>query len=479
MTQRALCVRIFLTCWLVYMLHFATNTVREVYLALAIGDHLSYRVDDYGGMHDDLFELPGRGWHIGNNPGASMLAAVPYSLAAPVINRVVERVNQQRAASGAKPPEYQSVWPRARAFFAEAWRRGYDIKFGLGAWVMQAFCMAPFSAAAVVVMFLVLLRLTESQSAAMWLALLYAFGTPVFFRTGYINQNMLLGHFALAGLALLMFGESRRAVTWAGVMAGMGLLCDYSGAATGAVLALYCVLKQRRHLLWFILGAVPPVLLLWQYQYASFGNPFLPGQHYMPPVEFIERGYQGVSGPQAELAYMLALDHRFGLFTSCPLLLLALAAPFVKRLPLARRELWMALLGASCVWALFMTVNYTRLQFNAGIRYMAPAIPFLFIPAALVLRRMFETRLGAWAGYAIVVAALTESWCLAMYRDVERGMGLAEPVFRVMTSGFMLPALNTLGRIQGGELGAIMPSPLPLFALTAVLLYGIWRRWEA
>lgn len=479
MTTRATCIRIFLTCWLVYMLHFATNTVREVYLALAIGDHFSYRVDEYGGMHDDLFETPGRGWHIGNNPGASMLAAIPYAAAAPAINAIAERVNRQRAISGAKPPEYHSVWPRAREFFAEAWRRGYDVKFGLGAWVMHAFCMAPFSAAAVVVMFLVLLRLTGGQQVSLWLALLYAFGTPVFFRTGFLNQNMLLGHFALAGFALLWFGESRRSSALAGLAAGMGVLCDYSGLAPAAVLALYCLLKQPRHLVWFAAGAIPPVLLLWQYQYASFGNPFLPGQHYMPPVEFIDRGYQGVSGPQAELAYMLVLDHRFGLFTSSPLLLLALAAPWVKRLGLPRRELWVALLGAASVWALFMTVNYTRLQFNTGIRYMAPAIPFLFLPAALVLRRMFESRAGAMAGYAIAVAAVTLSWCLAMYRDVERGLGLGEPVLRVFTSGFMLPALNTLGRISGGELGAVNPSPLPLFALSAAMLYGIWRRWDA
>jgi hypothetical protein len=326
---------------------------------------------------------------------------------------------------------------------------------------------------------LVLLRLTGSQRAALWLALLYAFGTPVFFRAGYINQNMLLGHFALAGFALLLLGDSPRSAALAGLAAGLGVLMDYSGLAPAAVLFLYCAWKQRTHVIWFVAGTIPPILLLWQYQYAAFGNAFLPGQHYMPPVEFIERGYQGVSGPQFELAYMLALDHRFGLFTTCPLLLLALAAPFVKRLPLARRELWTALAGAASVWALFMTVNYTRLQFNTGLRYMSPAVPFLFIPAALVLQRMFSSRAGARVGYVVVVAVVTESWCLAMYRDVERGLGLLEPVVRVLSSGFMLPALNTLGRIQGGELGAVSPSPLPLFAVAGALLYGIWRRWEA
>ena len=47
LVSRGLIVRLFLTCWLVYALHFATNTVREIYLALSIGDDLSFRVDDY------------------------------------------------------------------------------------------------------------------------------------------------------------------------------------------------------------------------------------------------------------------------------------------------------------------------------------------------------------------------------------------------------------------------------------------------
>ena len=40
-------LRIFLTCWLVYTLHFASNIVREIYPALSIGDHFSFRADEY------------------------------------------------------------------------------------------------------------------------------------------------------------------------------------------------------------------------------------------------------------------------------------------------------------------------------------------------------------------------------------------------------------------------------------------------
>ncbi|MGH9657067.1 MAG: hypothetical protein ACRD96_00905, partial [Bryobacteraceae bacterium] len=228
-------LRLFLTCWIVYSLHLATNTVRETYLALAIADHFSFRVDEYGGLHHDLFEKPGYGWHIGGNPGASMLGAIPYAIARPAVDRIVAHVNRKRLASGAPPPEYHSPWPLARNFFQEAWRRGFDVKFGLASVIMQVFCMAPLSAASAVLMFLVQRRLAGSESAALWLTLLYAFGTPVFFRTAYLNQNLILGHVAFAGFIVLWNPDglvpwsNRNRALAAGLAGGLAVLLDYSG----------------------------------------------------------------------------------------------------------------------------------------------------------------------------------------------------------------------------------------------------------
>ena len=66
-------LRLFVTCWMLYVLHFATNTVREIYPALSLGDHLSFDVSEYVGFHPDIFEIPGRGAFINNNPGASIV----------------------------------------------------------------------------------------------------------------------------------------------------------------------------------------------------------------------------------------------------------------------------------------------------------------------------------------------------------------------------------------------------------------------
>jgi hypothetical protein len=350
---------------------------------------------------------------------------------------------------------------------------------------MQAFCMAPSSALAVVLIFYVLRRLFLSDKTALWLALLYAFGTPAFFRTGYLNQNLMLGHIGFAGfVALWNPGDS---VRWslkkryflAGFAGGTALLFDYSGAIFLLGLFAYGIFKSLRaksetfrHTCWYVLGALAPVALLWFYQWKSFGNPFLPGQHWMPIIEWVRPGYRGFTFPQPDLIFDLAFDYRYGLFVSSPILLLALLAPFLdrnpRRLPKLELELILALFAG--LWLFFSTFHGVLVQYNTGIRYMAPIFPFLFLPAAIMLMRLPRLVI-----YLTAVLVVTESWCLAMYRDVEQGFGLFNPVLHVFTGGFMLPALTTLSRMQA--FSGLLPngaSPLPLFTLTAAFLYAVW-----
>lgn len=485
-SPRSTAVRLFLTCWLIFSVHLATNTVREIYLALGIGDHLSFRVDDYANIHPDLFEKKGYGWHIGANPGASMLAAIPYAILRPITDRIVEKVNLQRAASGLKePPAYNSPWPLTRQFFIESWRRGYDVKFGLAAIIMQVFCMAPLSAAGVVAMFYLLRFVFQSDRGALWFSILYAFGTPVFYRAGYINHNMLLGHFALMGF-LAMWNPTgspkwseRTRYLIGGITGGTALLMDYSGVVLLLGLFAYSLARVMkdglpsiiRHGIWYVLGTLPPVFLLWWYQYCSFGHPFYPGQHWMPPVEWIEVGYQGFGPPQWELLRSLAFDYRYGLFVTCPMLLLALAAPFVNRRMLPSRELLFLLAIPAGLWLFCGGISYTRLQFNTGLRYLAPLLPFLFVPAAVTLWR-FPRR---WI-YLVAVTAIMQAWCMAMYRDVERSFGVLDPVLHVFLGGFTLPVLTVLSRMsaQFGQFFEHGVSPLPIFALTGAVIYAIW-----
>ena len=78
----------------------------------------------------------------------------------------------------------------------------------------------------------------------------------------------------------------------------------------------------------------------------------------------------------------------------------------------------------------------------------------------------------------LAAAAVTQAWCMAMYRDVERGLGLGEPVLQVFTGGLQLPFLTVLSRMsaQYGSFFQQPALPLLIFLFTAAFLYAmIWR----
>ncbi|CAN5496012.1 hypothetical protein BH10CHL1_BH10CHL1_47330 [soil metagenome] len=482
--RRGTVIRLFLTCWIIYALHFATNTVREIYPALSLGDHLSFNVAEYVGLHPDIFELAGHGAFINNNPGASILGALPYLLTRPLIQPIVDRVSHMRAISKTPPPTYDSIYPMAQEFFRQAYARGLDIKFGLAAGVMQVLLMAPLSALSAVVIFQMLVARLTSPPTALLLALLYAFGTPVFYRTAQLNHNLLESHFALFAFFILWrpwddpLQPRRPNYLLAGLLVGWTLVLDYSGVIVIASLGLYAILRRaslpavarkRSDLGLFATGIAVCIGLLMAYQWVNFGNPFLPAQHYMPATTFSGYGYRGITLPQPDLLWELAFDIRYGLFTSAPLLLLALfPLAWLKghTFRLVGRLETQLILGFTIGFFLFTAANqFSRMQFNSGIRHLVPVTPFLFLIVAGVLVRLPKT-----VALLVGVTTIYWSWCLAMYRDVEQGLGIFESLRHITLEGFQLPWLTTLQRMGY----APQVSAIPLLILCGALLWALW-----
>lgn len=483
-------VRLFFTCWLIYAIHFATNTVREIYPALSLGDHLSFDVSEYTGLHPDIFELPAGGAYINNNPGASILGAVPYGVARPGIDFIVNRVEAYRESAGVQPPRYDTIYPLAEKFYQEAYQRGLDVKFGLAAGVMQVFLMAPLSAVSVVLMFYILAYLTGSVKKGLLLALVYAFATPIFYRTAQLNHNLLAGYFAFASFVCLWRpwddpknpGKPRYFIS--GALAGYTVVLDYSGLIVVLLMTLYAYLrwqsypvdrKSWRELAWFALGVFLSAAILLIYQWSVFGNPFYPAQHYMPSTQYSVYGYQGMDLPRLDLLWNNTFGYRYGLFLSAPILLLALYFPawFRKEAGngqpsrlVGNLETFIILLFTTCLLLFTAANQFSRLQFNSGVRHMVPAVPFLFLIAADVLLLM-----RSWLAVLFSVVAVYWSWSLAMYRDVEQGWGIFESLFVISTKGPRLPWLMTLERL--GYLPGWVSAWQVLIVLGIVIL-AIW-----
>jgi hypothetical protein len=478
--------KLFLTAWIVYSAHFATDIVREHYPAFALGERGTLSVDHYLGLHPDLFAIEGRGVFINNNPGASLVGAIPYALFRPAIDIAVERVVAGR--EGKPPPEFNDPRPNRRAFFEKTYSKGLDIRFGLAAGVVQAFGFAPLAALMVVVMFRLLLRFGFSHRESTGLALLYAFGTPLFFRTGFLNHNLLVAHATLACLALLyepgrVVQEPRR-LAFAGIAIGFGLLCDYAGAVPVIVMGIYALARLASvlppgaavlRMAPMIAGACIPIGALLAYQAWAFGHPLFPAQQYMPATQYSGEGWNGFDWPALDLLFQNLFDRRFGLFAFGPILLAALAHPFIvgrETARVKRPELWLGF-GLFAALLLFTSANqFARLQWNTGFRMLAALIPPLFIVCADVLTRLphrFLVPLG--------VVAIFHSWCIAMIRA-----DAWESLTAVLSSGPKLPWLTSIWRAGGTYLpfeASASLLALPFLVLSALGVVATWTRADA
>ncbi len=484
MTRRSTAVRLFLTMWLVYAAFATTNVARETYLAVALGERLTVRVDPYLGLHPDLFEIPGRGAYINSNPGASIFGAVPYALARPLIAGLFA----MRPALGApKPPTtYDDARPNRTPLMNEMRARGLDVRLALAALATQMGLMAPLGALAVVLLYFYLQARYGDDRWALRLALLYGLGTPIFFRSAFLNQNALLTHLILATMMVVTWpaGETARprqqAWGWAGFLLGLGLLMDYSAAPLALVFGLWAIAEgwQQGRLRGAValggacvLGAIGPVCVLLGYQGLAFGTPWFPAQRYMPVTEFSVRGLNGFTVPTFDLLWRNLLDPRYGLFAFCPLLIAGLAAPFVPAIPgdPSRREQRFALLAVGALLVFSAANQFSNLQWNTGVRYLVPAVPLLFLLMVPVVRA-----LPRWGVVGLVVPTVLVSIAVSMMReDVPTSLGL------LFTGGPTLPVLITLSKTAAAYAPVLAGGVQPFGTLAVLALGGaiamVWR----
>lgn len=495
-STRGTALRLFLTVWVIYALHATTNVVRETYLAISLGTHGSVRVDEYLGLHPDLFEIPGRGGYINNNPGASMLGGIAYLVVRPAIALAVA-IKPEIAAP--KPPAtYDDPRPNRARFMNAARARGLDVTLGLAAIGIQVLLMAPLGALAALLVWRALRKRLGSEREALGWALIYAFATPLFFRSGYLNQNAIIAHLVLGSFLLMSSGEwsastarpsgaARMSASWqlprrlslVGLLLGIGLVNDYSAAPLLLVFGLWILTEGYRWRrttgairfgLAYMAGALGPIAVLLGYQWVAFGSPWFPAQRYMPPTEFSVKGWFGFTLPTAALAWGNLFDLRYGLFAFSPLLLAALAAPFIR--DASRRDgpephsvRW---LFAACLalYAFSCANQFANLQWNTGVRYMVPAAPLLFLAAVPVLRRM-----PAALRWIVVGGSLIVSWAVTMTReDVPTALGM------VLREGPTLPVLVAAAKMASGY-AVHFPwwTIWAVYAVTGVALWLLWR----
>jgi hypothetical protein len=492
-------LRLFLIAWLVFGAHFATNIVREHYPAFALVSRGDFFLDEYAGFHADIYFHPvTQHWVVGNQVLGSLPAALPLFLLDPALD-VLQRWELAHWRQGARAAEYATDRPNRAAFFARVRDRGLLLRFAASAAITSLLVMAPLGAALVAAMHRVLEQRGVPSGRAIALALLFGFGTPLFYRSAHLVHNLFLLAATFAAFLLLWRapGDARphgaKRVFWAGVLAGACLALDYAGAIALAALGLYLALPRWREAglaaalresLPFAAGALPPILFLLATQAWMYGDPFTPGQIFQQENEFTARGVRGIDWPSATVFARNLFDDAWGLIPWTPFLAIAFVPSRLlggneARWILPRRERRFV---AAFAWAFlaFCAMNqFSLLQWNTGFRYLLPLVPFWFLAASDWLARL--SRRAFWA---IAAPSIAHMWVLSMSRFQQPSSGYGgDPVplvcwREILTRGPQLPWLSVL-RQTISDPASPLHWPIWPTAILALVFAACWAIWRA
>lgn len=298
-----------------------------------------------------------------------------------------------------------------------------------------------------------------------------AFSYSLLFMSHQTTAVLLFGGFY--ALWRLARGEWReRGYLVAGACAGATVAAEYTGALGVLGLVLYAVLTvlwraEPMRARWVrlgrgtglaLLGALPFVVGLMLYHQAAFGHPLESGYKHLNDTAYQPwhlGGFLGIRYPDPRALVLSFFSPLRGLFTLSPFLLLALPGVAVLRREArasvemrAHLRLVVALLAGYTYFT--SSFSYDSWGWTTGPRHLTGLVPFLLLPAGLLLERLRTSERWALTGAASALCtasiALTGVATFVNYvpDDVSNVvLGLAVPLLR---GGYLPPnALNLLG----------------------------------
>lgn len=266
------------------------------------------------------------------------------------------------------------------------------------------------SAVLCLLLYLVLHRLTASGATAAAVTLAYGLGTIAFpFATVYFSHQAA-ACMIFAGFTLLFFEREREweggnaragALMLSGILAGYSVTTEYSTALAVPLLAAYLFLSLRKKnlLLFFLAGVCLGVVPNFAYNYAVFGRLFYTPYSVYATAEaasFPEHkiGFLGVGAFSLQTLLQITFMPQRGLFYCNPWLVTLLVAPVVFFLRHEHKREYLVAILLVLAYAAFNASYGTSLIYwgggaSIGPRHMLPALPFMAVLAAGLVRRPF------------------------------------------------------------------------------------------
>jgi len=331
--------------------------------ARAIVEKRTLAITEYAGNTADLSEFRGR-LYPNKAPGTSFLAVIPYLM----------------------------LYPLERAAGADV---GTPPVLTLNLYIVTVIVCGLLGALIAAAMYVAAIQRGASRQRAVAVALLTAFGTPLF-----AYSTLLFLHVPSAAFLLLawlaVFDPERPHPFVAGLAAGIAGLTNYLCIPAALILGLALLVRssgRRRDLLRYVAGGLPGALLLFWYHYRAFGGPFSLPIETENPAFLDEGAFLGIMNlPRADALWGVTFSPYRGLFFLSPILLLALVGLFRMR---SRPEA-VTIAAVTAFFLLFNTsFNGWHGGYAIGPRYLTPIIPLLAIGLVYVPWRAVIGVLGA------------------------------------------------------------------------------------
>ncbi len=342
-------------------------------------------------------------------------------------------------------------------------------------------------------------RLTGSAAARDLLVVGLGLGSML-----YPYGVIFVGHGVAAALSfsgfMLLSSEPPAAprpsrLTWAGVLVGLSVVFEYQVIFAALILAAYAFARHRWAAGYFLLGTLPPALLLGAYHTAMFGRPWdFPLGHLENP-EWArlhnQQRFFGLRPPSLSVVWTILFSVALGLFVFSPFLAVGLfgsIALLVSGGASARlrgaddRQEAAVIIAITAVMILFLAgVPNWRSGWCVGPRYIVVVAPFLAAGIAHYWRGTRRTfALSAITGGLVIPAVVLNVLSGAVYPHYPEPFD--NPVFDLtlplLDAGYVPYSLGWWLGLPG--LWSLAPLALAVALALAIALHGPDlrpRRW--
>ena len=318
------------------------------------------------------------------------------------------------------------------------------------------------AALAVMLLYVLALRLGASGAAASFAACALAVGTPYFGWSSTLFAHALSGAILLGAMAVSILN---RPAGWvapvAGMLLGFLLVVDITAAPAGALVGLFILLRSERRVRSFVglaIGGLTGLAPLLVYNQLAFASPFRMGYSQVQGFAGMQQGFFGIGLPQPTVLGELLFGHFRGLLPLAPVLLLVPIGLWAMFRFLPTRAVAVVITG---VVLSFLLINagyyYWDGGSSTGPRHLVAALPL----ACLALAFAWPP---GWPAKLVALLFLLVSLLISMV--VASVDPMSPPWFEQPFFGYLLP-----GFFQGGWVAATLATAVIWVGFAIV---GLW-----